>query len=94
MNSIFSDILNKNLLVYLDGLLIFSADIELHYDDTYKKYGMIAWKMLKTWGSKCKFTVIKVEYLGHIVENGTVAMDPLKICSLVDWPVLILVKQI
>ena len=48
---------------------------------------------LKAKGSKCEFSVTKVEYLGHIVENGTVAMDPEKICAVVDWPVPILVKQ-
>ena len=39
---------------------------------------------LKAKGSKCVFAVTKVEYLGHIVENGTVAMDPEKICAVVD----------
>ena len=33
VNSIFSDILDGNLVVYLDDLLVFSADIESHYDE-------------------------------------------------------------
>ena len=33
MNSIFSIILDESLLVYLDNLLVFSADIELQYND-------------------------------------------------------------
>ena len=33
MNSIFNDILDDILLIYLDDLLIFSADIELHYNN-------------------------------------------------------------
>ena len=36
MNSIFSDMLDESLLVYLDNLLIFSTDIESHYDDVHK----------------------------------------------------------
>ena len=42
MNSIFSDILDESILVYLDNLLIFSTDIELHYNDIYKIFGTIA----------------------------------------------------
>ena len=48
---------------------------------------------LKVKGSKCKSAVTKVNYLSHIVEYGTVVMDPEKICAVVDWPVPILVKQ-
>ena len=83
-----------SLLVYLDDLLVFSADIELHYDDICKTLEWLHENKLKAKGSKCEFSVSKVKYLGHIVENGTVAMDPEKICAVVDWPVPILVKQL
>ena len=36
MNSIFSDVLDENLLVYLNDLLVFSTNIELHYNDICK----------------------------------------------------------
>jgi hypothetical protein len=36
--------------------------------------------------SKCSFGQSKVSYLGHIVEGGTVAPDPLKIQAIDDWP--------
>ena len=36
MNSIFSYMLDKSLLVYLDNLLVFSTNIESHYDDVHK----------------------------------------------------------
>ena len=36
MDSIFSDILDESLLVYLNYLLAFNADIELHYDNVHK----------------------------------------------------------
>ena len=49
---------------------------------------------LKAKGSKCEFAATKVEYLGHIVENGTIAMYPEKICAVEDWPVPILIKQL
>ena len=75
-------------MVYLDDLLVFSADIELHYNDIYKTLEQLCDNHLNAKGSKCKFAVPKVEYLSYIVENGTVAMDPEKFRAVVEWPVL------
>ena len=69
INSILSDILDESLLIYLDNLLVFNADIELHYNDICKTLERLCENILKAKGSKCEFSVTKVEYLGHIVEN-------------------------
>ena len=69
---------------YLDDLLVFSADIELHCDDIYKTLERLCENKLKAKGSKCEFAVTKVKYLGYIVENGTDAMNPEKIRAVVD----------
>ena len=71
--------LDESLLVYLDNLLVFSADIESHYDNIFKTLEPLHENKLKAKGSKREFAVSKVTYLSHIVENGTVAMDPEKI---------------
>ena len=94
MNSIFSDMLDKILLVYLDDLVLFSADIELHYNDLCETLEQLYDNKLKAKGSKCEFAVSKVEYLGYIVENRTIAMDPKKICAVIDWLLPVLVKQL
>jgi hypothetical protein len=35
--------------------------------------------------SKCYFEVHKIEFLGMILENGTVTMDPVKVAGVVEW---------
>jgi hypothetical protein len=35
---------------------------------------------------KCTFDTTTVEYLGLIVENGQVQMDPVKTNAITDWP--------
>jgi len=35
--------------------------------------------------SKCIFETRKVEFLGVIVENGTVTMDPVKVAGVAEW---------
>ena len=83
MNSIFSDILDESLLVYIDNLHVFNADIELHYDDICQTLEWLHENRLKTKVSKCDFAVTKFKNLGHIVENRTVAMGPEKIRAIV-----------
>ena len=61
--------LDKSLLVYLDNLLVFSADIEPHDDDIRKTLEQVHVNKVKAKGSKCEYAVTKVDYLGHIVEN-------------------------
>ena len=86
--------LDESILVYLDNLLAFSTDNKLHYDNVCRALEHLHEKKLKAISSKCEIAVSKAEYLGHIVENGIIAMDPEKICAVVDWPVHILVKQL
>ena len=66
MNSIFSDMLDENLLVYLDNILIFSADIKSHYDDVQKSLERFCENELRAKDSKCELGTTKVEYLGQL----------------------------
>ena len=67
MNSIFSDVLDENLLDYIENLIVFRIATELHYDYICKTLKQLHDNRSKAKGSKCKFAVTKVEYLAHIV---------------------------
>jgi hypothetical protein len=43
---------------------------------------------------KCEFNKTRVEYLGMIVEEGKIAMDPIKLGGIRDWPIPNTVKQV
>jgi hypothetical protein len=43
---------------------------------------------------KCRFNKTQVEYLGMIVEEGKIAMDPLKLRGIRDWLIPNTVKQV
>ena len=43
---------------------------------------------------KCSFKVSEVEYLGMIVKPGSLAMDPVKVAGIADWPTPSTVKDI
>lgn len=38
--------------------------------------------------SKCLFVQVLMDYLGHIISHGKVALEPSKISTIVDWQFL------
>ena len=44
--------------------------------------------------AKCVFGQTQVEYLGHIIGGGVIAVDPAKIHAIMDWPEPTYVKHI
>ena len=43
---------------------------------------------------KCEFKKTWVEYLGMIIEEGKITMDPIKLGGIRDWPIPTTVKQV
>ena len=43
---------------------------------------------------KCEFNKTQVEYLGMIIEEGKIAMDPIKLGGIRDWPIPTTIKQV
>ena len=43
---------------------------------------------------KCEFSVTRVEFLGMVIEQGEIKMDPKKVKAIIDWPVPKTVKQV
>jgi hypothetical protein len=39
--------------------------------------------------SKCTFGVNSISYLGHIISTAGVAMDPIMVQTIADWPTLL-----
>jgi len=43
---------------------------------------------------KCEFEKTTVEYLGVIISHNSVAMDPVKIAGVTEWPALTNKKEV
>lgn len=86
MEKCMCDINLKEVLVFLDDLIVFSDTLEqhetrlLHVLNRLKEYG------LKLSIEKCKFFQTSVRYLGHIVSQRGVETDPEKVEALKTWP--------
>ena len=86
MNDIFSDMLDVCVIVYLDDILIYSDNLELHR----KHVQEVLWRLqengLYAGANKCYFHENTVEYLGYILSLTGLTMDPIKVQTIQDWP--------
>jgi len=87
MEKCMGDMHLKEVLVFLDDLIVFSKTLEEHEVRLMKVLGRLKEFGLKLSPEKCSFFQTSVRYLGHVVSRNGVETDPEKIASLKTWPV-------
>ena len=86
MNDIFRDMTDDFVVIYLDDILIFSADPAKHEQHVRLVLERLRHHNLHAKPEKCQFHTDTTEYLGFIVSPKGVAMDPAKTKVIGDWP--------
>lgn len=86
MERCMGDIHLKEVLDFLDDLIVYSDTLEEHESRLINVLGRLRDYGLKLSLDKCKFFQTEVRYLGHIVSREGVKTDPEKICALKTWP--------
>ncbi|SJL16280.1 uncharacterized protein ARMOST_19800 [Armillaria ostoyae] len=87
MNDIFKDLIaTGKITVYLDDILIFSKTLEEHRKTTRHVLALLRKHKLFLKAEKCEFEVLETEYLGVIISEGSIRMDPIKLAGIAEWP--------
>lgn len=87
MNSLFADLIAKGkVAVYLDDILIFTKELEEHRKIVKEVLQRLEKNDLYLRPEKCEFKQEQIEYLGLIIREGEVKMDPAKVAAVRDWP--------
>ena len=87
MQQVFQEELFREVLVYLDDLLLYSRTVEEHIDQLEKVFGKLRREGLRLELSKCKFFQERVHYLGHEVSKDFIATEEDKLRAVREWPV-------
>ncbi|KAL4570019.1 hypothetical protein LXL04_025668 [Taraxacum kok-saghyz] len=87
MNDIFRPLLRKSVVVFFDDILIYSPTWQQHLEDVKIALEVLLHHQFVVNKKKCAFGQTSIEYLGHIIHGGGVAMDPKKIEAVLDWPI-------
>ncbi|KII64797.1 hypothetical protein RF11_03402 [Thelohanellus kitauei] len=64
MESLFSELLHKNLLIYLDDIVVFSEDLETHIEEIIHVFSILRSANLKLRQDKCELFKKELKYLG------------------------------
>ena len=86
MNDVLRAFLRRFVLVFFDDILIYSASWADHLRHLRVVLSILRHHHLVVKRSKCAFGVTSIAYLGHIISDAGVAMDPAKVQAVHDWP--------
>ena len=81
------------IIVYMDDILIFAKDKKTLEENTKRVLDQLQKNDLFLKPKECEFGKTKIEYLGMVIEEGHVSMDPGKLKGIQEWPVPTTVKQ-
>jgi hypothetical protein len=87
MNSIFSQYLDKFVLAFIDDILVCSNTEEEHEDNLRIVLQTLRKHQLYAKFNKCDFYHKKIQYLGHIISEENIVLDPEKIRAIMEWPI-------
>ena len=95
MDSTFGDmIVEQWLIIYMDDIHVFAKTLEEYQEQTKQVLDRMKEEDLHLKLAKCVFDQTEVEYLGLIVKNGEVLMDPTKLKVVEQWEPLKSVKVV
>jgi hypothetical protein len=85
MNKVFMEYLDKFVVVFIDDILIFSKNEEEHAEHIRVVLQKLREHKLYAKKSKCEFWLKDISFLGHVVFNGGIAVDPSKVQDVLNW---------
>jgi hypothetical protein len=88
MNKVFMEYLDKFMVVFIDDILIFSKNEEEHNKHLRLVLQKLKENQLYAKLNKCEFWLKEVSFLGHIISEGGISIDPSKVKDVLSWNTL------
>jgi hypothetical protein len=79
MNKVFMEYPNKFVVVFIDDILVFSKIEEEHAEHLRLVLQKLREHQLYAKRSKYEFWLKEVSFIGHVVSNGGILVDPSKV---------------
>jgi hypothetical protein len=83
MNNVFMEYLDRFIVVFIDDILIYSQSDSDHEGHLRLVLQKLRDNQLYAKYSKCEFWIDEVSFLGHIISNGGILVDPAKVKEIV-----------
>jgi len=85
MNSVFMPELDKFVVVFIDDILIYSKNEEEHAEHLRIVLQRLREHKLYAKFTKCEFWLKEVPFLGHVISENGISVDPSKIQDVLNW---------
>ena len=88
INDVFRTVIAEGIvIVYLDDILIFTRIKEEHEQAVWRVLEILVEHKLFLCPEKCEFHQQQIEYLGLVISENKVAIDPVKVTGVHEWPI-------
>ena len=85
MNCVFIPYIVKFFVVFIDDILVYSKDWENHATHLWVLLETLRKERLYAEFRKCEFWLREVSFLGHIVSEEGIQVDPKKVEVIIEW---------
>jgi hypothetical protein len=85
MNKVFMEYLDKFVVVFINDILIFSKNEEEHDKHIRMVLQKLRENQLYAKLNKCEFWLKEDSFLGHIISEGGISIDPSKVKDILGW---------
>ena len=85
MNSVFMLELDKFVIVFIDDILVYSENEQDHEEHLIIVLTRLRDHQLYAKFSKCEFWLKTVPFLGHVLSENGISVDPSKVQEVMDW---------
>jgi hypothetical protein len=83
MNKVFMEYLDRFVVVFIDDILIYSKNDSDHEEHLRLVLQKLRDNQLYAKFSECEFWLDEVQFLGHVISNGGISMDLVKVRDIV-----------
>ena len=85
MNKVFMEELDRFVVVFIDDILVYSKSAEEQGQHLRVVLGKLRKRQLYAKFSKCEFWLQRVSFLGHVLTDKGVEVDPEKVKAVSEW---------
>ena len=95
MDNIFEDLIEEGIMIiYMDDMFLSAKTKEQLWENTKWVLQQLMEINLYLKPKKCEFCREKIEWLGMVIQEGQITMDPGKLKGIQDWPAPTMVRQV